>query len=365
MSRGLLMLAGGGTGGHLYPGLAVAEVWRRRARERSVLVIGTGKAVELRAVPAAGCELRLIAARPLKGRTSGEQALSLASVPLSMAQAASMLVRLRPSVVVGLGGYASGPVVLAASALRFPVAVMEQNAVPGFTNRLLSRMGALDRAYLTYPSSRRYFSPATARVLGNPVRGAVLEARSAPLPLDRPSVLVLGGSQGAQRLNHALPDALALAGAAERGLNIMHGSGDAMVEAVRKRYDELGLKARVEPFIEDMATAYREATLVVSRAGATTLAELGVVGRPAVLVPFPFAVDDHQRKNAEELERAGAAVVVRDERATAEELAPLLAELLGDPGRLTRMAAASAETGRPEAAERVVDDLEELIGVQR
>jgi UDP-N-acetylglucosamine--N-acetylmuramyl-(pentapeptide) pyrophosphoryl-undecaprenol N-acetylglucosamine transferase len=182
---------------------------------------------------------------------------------------------------------------------------------------------------------------------------------------------VLGGSQGAQRLNLSVPEALSMMGASELGVRIVHQTGDAMAEGVRRRYDALALPATVHAFIDDMATAYAEATLVVGRAGATTLAELAVVGRPAVLIPFPFAVDDHQRKNAEELERAGAAVVVADADATPERLASILAGLLGGAGegggvgvKLEAMAAAAARLGRPDAAERVVDDLEELIRVR-
>lgn len=364
MSRGPLILAGGGTGGHLFPGLAVAEEWRRRYPASSVVVVGTGKAVERRAVAASACELRLISARPLRGRSLRDQFLSLASLPVALGQSALMLRQLRPSVVVGLGGYASGPVVLAAARMGIPTAIMEQNSVPGSTNRLLARLRAVDRAYLTFESSGSFFSPSVVRVLGNPVRDAVVEVHAASLPLERPAVLVLGGSQGARRLNLSLPDALAKAGAKERGLRITHQSGDAMAEAVRRRYDELDLPATVEPFIEDMAEAYSTATLIVCRAGATTLAELGVVGRPAVLVPFPFAIDDHQRKNAEELERAGAAVVVRDVDATPERLGPLLVELLDDPERLRGMSERSVSTGVVDATEKVVTDLEELIGVQ-
>jgi UDP-N-acetylglucosamine--N-acetylmuramyl-(pentapeptide) pyrophosphoryl-undecaprenol N-acetylglucosamine transferase len=180
-------------------------------------------------------------------------------------------------------------------------------------------------------------------------------------------VLILGGSQGAQRLNLSVPEALAQIGAADRGVRIVHQTGDAMAEGVRRRYDALGLPATVTAFIDDMATAYREASLVIGRAGATTLAELAVVGRPAVLVPYPFAIDDHQRRNAEELERAGAAVVVSDQDATPDRLAQVLVALLDGDGAETRidaMAAAAARLGRPDAAERVVDDLEELIGVR-
>lgn len=364
MSGEVLVLAGGGTGGHLFPGLAVAEEFRRREPSRRVALIGTGRPVERRAAVAAGLELRTIAARPLRGRDALDRAKSLGSLPLAAIQSVAILRSLRPSAVVGLGGYASGPVVLAAALGSVPTAVMEQNSVPGSTNRLLARLRAVRRAYVSFPSSGRLFPEGLARPLGNPVRSEIRAARGAPLP-PSPSVLVLGGSQGARRLNLAVPDALAAVAETVPALGVVHQTGDVMAEAVRRRYDEIGLHARVEPFIDDMAEAYREASIVICRAGATTVAELGVVGRPAILVPFPFAIDDHQRLNAEELARAGAGLVVADDEASSERLAELATELLGDAGRLETMAAAAASVGRPDAAERVVDDLEELIRVQR
>ncbi len=363
----LLMLAGGGTGGHLFPGLAVADEFIRRDTRRQVVVVGTGRPVERRAVARTPYELRLLSVRPLRGRTVSEQVLSLLSIPLAVAQSAALIAQLRPTVVLGLGGYVSGPLVLASALVRIPTAVMEQNSVPGSTNRILGRLRLIRRAYLTFDISRRHFASEASRVFGNPVRADLVDVREQPISFDPPSVLVLGGSQGAQRLNHSVPDALAEAGVGDckTGVKVLHQTGDAMAEAVRRRYDELGLNAEVHSFIDDMAGAYRAATLVIGRAGATTLAELGVVGRPAILVPYPFAIDDHQRKNAEELERAGAAKIVLDRDATPEGLAPLVRQLLIDePSQLQEMAEAAVALGRPDASAQVVDDLEELIGVR-
>lgn len=358
-----LILAGGGTGGHLFPGLAVADEFVRRDPSRRVVVVGTGRAVERRAVATAGYELRLLAARPLRGRNARDQLLSLAAIPVALLQSAGLILRLRPAAVVGLGGYASGPMVLSAAAARVPTAVMEQNSIPGSTNKILDRLGVLDRAYLTFESSARFFRKRAVRIVGNPVRDEVIAVRGEPLDVSRKRVLVVGGSQGAQSLNMSLPEAFAQCGV--EGVEITHQCGDAMAEGVRRHYDELGIHATVVPFIDDMATAYRDASLVVCRAGATTLTELAVVGRPSVLIPFPHAIDDHQRKNAEELERAGASVVVLDEAATPERLASLLDELLdGDGERLGAMAEAARGLGRVDATERVVDDLEELISVR-
>jgi UDP-N-acetylglucosamine--N-acetylmuramyl-(pentapeptide) pyrophosphoryl-undecaprenol N-acetylglucosamine transferase len=291
---------------------------------------------------------------------------SLVAVPTSLAQAALLLWRLRPQVVLGLGGYASGPVVLAAALMRRPTAVMEQNSVPGSTNRLLARLGVLHRAYLSFEASRSYFRASTVRVLGNPVRQAITDVGRTPVPTEPLRLLVLGGSQGAEKLNRAVPDGLSRVVAATPGITVTHQTGDAMVEAVRRRYDDLGVKARVVSFIDDMASAYRQASLVICRAGATTLAELAVVGRPSLLVPFPYAIDDHQRKNAEEFVRTGAASMVLDAEVTPERIADEVSRLVAQPDELLpSMGQAARRWGRPDATAQVVSDLEELINVSR
>ena len=230
MKEEVLVLAGGGTGGHLFPGLAVAEAFAGRRPERRVVFVGTGRPLERRAVSAAGFELRVVSARPLRGKNLKEQGLSLVSLPYALGQAALLLRELRPVAVVGLGGYAAGPVVMAAAGAGIPTAIMEQNALPGSTNRWLGRLRCVRRAYLSFGASRRFFAPEAVRVWGNPVRSVLAQVAGAPVPLDPLALLVLGGSQGAQRLNLSVPDALArLPGAA--GLRVVHQTGDAMVEA--------------------------------------------------------------------------------------------------------------------------------------
>lgn len=367
MSIERVLIAGGGTGGHLFPGMAVVEELRRRVATSGatleVTFVGTAKGIEARLLPAAKEKLELLDVTPLKGRTATELAASLMRLPGAYARCVSILRAAKPDVVLGVGGYASGPMLLAARSMGLRVALLEQNAHVGMTNRILAPV--VGRAYVTFDETRAIFGD-KARVVGNPVRRAFVEA--ARMALADPSgfeararkVLVVGGSQGAQHMNEVVPGALAAAGIA--GLEVVHQTGAAMLDAVRARYAELGVHAEVVPFIDDMARAYASAQLIVARAGATTLAEICAIGRPAVLVPYPHAADDHQTKNAEALERAGAAVMVRDADLDERALGATLRALLTDDARRAAMARSAREHGRPEAAAAIVDDLVGWVG---
>ncbi|MFO0681551.1 MAG: undecaprenyldiphospho-muramoylpentapeptide beta-N-acetylglucosaminyltransferase [Sandaracinus sp.] len=363
-----VLIAGGGTGGHLFPGLAVVEELRRRVASSGasleVTFVGTAKGIEARVLPPAKEKLELLEVTPLKGRSAGELLASLMRLPRAYARCVSILRAARPDVVIGVGGYASGPMLVAARSMGIPTALLEQNAYVGMTNRLLAPI--VGRAYVTFEETRAVFGD-KARVVGNPVRRAFVDA--ARIALADPAgfeararkVLVVGGSQGAQHMNEVIPGALARTAGAS-GLEVVHQTGAAMLDAVRARYAELGVRAEVVPFIEDMARAYAGAQLVIARAGATTLAEICAIGRPAVLVPYPHAADDHQTKNAEALERAGAAVMVRDAELEETKLGETLSGLLADDGRRAAMARAAREHGRPEAAASIVDDLLSWLG---
>lgn len=362
-----VLIAGGGTGGHLFPGLAVVEELRRRVASSGasleVTFVGTAKGIEARVLPPQKEKLELLEVTPLKGRSAGELLASLMRLPRAYARCVSILRTARPEVVIGVGGYASGPMLLAARSLGIPTALLEQNAHVGMTNRWLAPV--VGRAYVTFDETREVFGD-KARVVGNPVRRAFVDA--ARIALADPSgfeararkVLVVGGSQGAQHVNEVVPGALARAGVAD--LSVVHQTGAAMLDAVRARYAELGVSAEVVPFIDDMARAYASAQLVIARAGATTLAEICAIGRPAVLVPYPHAADDHQTKNAEALERAGAAVMVRDADLDEAALGTTLSGLLADDARRAAMARAARAHGRPEAAASIVDDLLAWLG---
>ncbi len=361
-----IMVAGGGTGGHLFPGLAVVEELRRRVPDLEVKFVGTARGIEARILPGRGEALELLNVTPLKGQGVGARFKSFARIPSAMKEAASLMRDFEPDLVLGVGGYASGPVLLSASLSGRPTALLEQNAQVGMTNRILARF--VDRAYVAFEQTEQVFGASKSRLTGNPVRHEFVE--HARLALADPegfesrarTVLVLGGSQGARKLNEDLPRALAQAGVADRGLQVVHQTGEAMREEVEGIYRELGIQARVVTFIEEIARAYANAALVVARAGATTLAELCAIGRPSILIPFPFAADDHQAKNADALEAQGASICIRESELEVDRLAELIAGLLDDPAQRRAMARAARKHGRPDAAAAIVDDMMGWIG---
>jgi UDP-N-acetylglucosamine--N-acetylmuramyl-(pentapeptide) pyrophosphoryl-undecaprenol N-acetylglucosamine transferase len=361
-----IMVAGGGTGGHLFPGLAVVEELRRRVPGIDVKFVGTARGIEARILPGRGETLELLQVTPLKGQGIGARFRSFARVPTAMMQASSLMRDFEPDLVLGVGGYASGPVLLAASLSGRPTALLEQNAYVGMTNRILARF--VDRAYITFEQTEAVFGKRKSRLTGNPVRHEFVE--HARLAIADPegfesrarTVLVLGGSQGARKLNEDVPRALALAGISSRGLEVVHQTGESMREVVAATYRELGIRARVMTFIDDIARAYSNAALVVARAGATTLAEICAIGRPSILIPFPFAADDHQAKNAKALEDRHASICVRESELEIDALGELTRGLLDDPVRRQTMARAARDHGRPDAAAAIVDDMMGWLG---
>jgi UDP-N-acetylglucosamine--N-acetylmuramyl-(pentapeptide) pyrophosphoryl-undecaprenol N-acetylglucosamine transferase len=356
-----LLIAGGGTGGHLYPGIAVAEELRRRSPTSAVSFVGTARGLESRIVPASGFPLDTIRSAGLKGKSLLALAQGLALLPVSAMDAWRVLSRRRPDVVVGVGGYSSGPVLLLAALRGMPTLLMEQNAAPGFTNRALARwVGA---AALSYDEALPWF-PGTGFVSGNPVRRGFHAAGAGHEPDGTVHVLIVGGSQGARGINDAMIAAAPRFTAASVRLTITHQTGPRDLERVRAAYESAGLAATVAAFFDDMPVRMADADVVVARAGASTLAELTILGRPSLLVPLPTAADDHQRKNAEALARAGAAEVLAEASLTGEVLADRILTLAASPDRRGAMAAHARALGKPDAAARVVDRLEQLAGVR-
>jgi UDP-N-acetylglucosamine--N-acetylmuramyl-(pentapeptide) pyrophosphoryl-undecaprenol N-acetylglucosamine transferase len=355
-----VVIAGGGTGGHLYPGVAVARELLRRQPDAQVTFAGTARGLEATLVPKEGFELDVIRSAGLKGRSIAAVMRGLALVPVSFADAWALLARRRPNIVIGLGGYSSGPVVMMAALRRIPTMLLEQNSVPGLTNRRLARV--VRAAALTYDDVNNYFGR-KAFVTGNPVRPEfftqVTQAHSS-VPNDRRRILVLGGSQGSHALNVACVAASPELVRRHPGIEVVHQTGQRELAAVREGYERAGVGARAESFLDGVAGEIAAADLVICRAGATTLAELAAVGRPAVLVPLPTATDDHQRKNAEVLVRAGAAVMVEQQSLNSETLAGVVSALLNDSDRRARMGAAMKTLARPDAAARIVDRVLEL-----
>lgn len=353
MSVHPVLIVAGGTGGHVYPGLAVAEVLR--ARDIPVVWVGTPYGLEARVVPAAGLPFATLAIRGLRGNGLLGWALAPWRVTLAIVRAVALLRRYKPRVILGLGGYVAGPVGVAAWLLRRPLVIHEQNAIAGMTNRWLSRFAA---RVLTGLGAQ---FPRAASVIetGNPIRKALcaedkLGKRVAEREGQRPRLLVLGGSLGARRLNETLPAALAQWPAADRP-DVIHQAGEKTIDAARDGYAAAGVSADVRVFIEDMAGVYAWCDLVVCRAGALTVSELAAVGLPALFVPFPYAVDDHQTANAQFLVNAGAAELVNDADLAPTPLCAQLQQLLNDHLRLQKMAEAAHALAQPQAAEDVAD----------
>ena len=345
----------GGTGGHVFPALAVAQ--ELAARGWQISWMGTPDSFESRVVPGYGFELDTVEAHRLRGQGLSERLLAPARLLRAMSQAWRVLRRRRPQVVLGMGGFVTGPGGVVSRLLRTPLVVHEQNAVPGLTNRWLARVAA--RVLEAFPQS--FSAPVRAQAVGNPIR-AEIAALAAPTPIasDRPlRLLVMGGSLGAQALNEAVPAALAGLPAHARP-EVRHQAGRDQMPATRSAYLAKGVSAEVTEFLDDMAEAYGWADLAVCRAGALTVSELMAAGLPAILVPFPFAVDDHQTANARFLTEAGAGRLMPLHTMTAQTLSMLLGSLLSDRAGLHTMAQAAYRLAKRDATRRVADVCEEL-----
>ncbi len=351
-----LLIAGGGTGGHLFPGIALAEDLMSRNQDHRVVFVGTRRGIEFKAVPRAGFTLDCIQVGGLKGSGLMGWLRGLFRVPRAMWQSRRIIRRFRPDVVVGVGGYASGPVVLMAWLMRTPTMIMEQNALPGFTNKILGKV--VRRVVVSFPDAASFFPKRKVRALGNPVRKALAEnfLRSSQVKSGQ-DILIFGGSQGARTLNRVVPEAAKLLNDRWPGLRFVHQTGEKEVEGVRDHYQQLGLVevAEVTPFIHDMAAAYRRSDLVICRAGATTVSELSLCRKAAVLIPFPHAADNHQEVNARALVDAGAALMVREADLSPEGLASLVGEVLADEDRRAAMEDAAGRVSKPESARDICE----------
>jgi UDP-N-acetylglucosamine--N-acetylmuramyl-(pentapeptide) pyrophosphoryl-undecaprenol N-acetylglucosamine transferase len=401
-----LLIAGGGTGGHLFPGVAIAEELRAREPGAAVRFVGTRRGIEARVLPELGWELSLIEVSGLKTVGALGALRGLLRLPRALWQARRIVREFRPDAVIGVGGYASGPVVLMARIAGVPTAICEQNSIPGLTNKILGRM--VRAVFVSFDGTRRFFQPARTRVSGNPVRRGLVQklldaSAATPLaaspatsnavsPAARPGsasaessgvgsggasaessgvgsggasagsvearetvhILVSGGSLGAVAVNPLAADAL-IALAREAPLAIVHQTGDKGLADTVERYRAAGVAAECHAFIKDMAAAYQRADVIVSRAGATTVAELAITGKPAVFIPYPFAADNHQELNARAMADAGAALMFRQAELTAGKLADALRPLVTDPVRRAEMGAKMKSLARPAAAAAVID----------
>ncbi|MGZ5435386.1 MAG: undecaprenyldiphospho-muramoylpentapeptide beta-N-acetylglucosaminyltransferase [Pyrinomonadaceae bacterium] len=359
-----VLIAAGGTGGHIYPGIAVAKEIMRRDPNSVVRFVGTARGLENRVVPNAGFELSLIESTGLKNVGLAARLRGLLLLPKSFFAARKVIREFRPDIVVGAGGYVSGPVLLTAAFMKRPTLVMDSNALPGFTNRRLARF--VDKAAVSFAEAMSFF-PGKAVLTGNPVRSEFFEVPAKTPDPKHVSLLVFGGSQGARAINEAMVAALAHLVSEKDRLRVTHQTGTADVEKVQRGYGEAGWSenAEVKAYIDNMVSEFAKADLIVSRAGATTTAELLAAGKVAIMIPFPLAADDHQRKNAEALQTAGAARMILQKDLSGETLATEIRSLLSTPEKLNEMENAARKLARRDAAEKTVDLMEQLIAQEK
>ena len=351
------ILAGGGTGGHVIPALAIANQLKK-SYNAEILFIGTARGIENRLVPAAGYPLQLVRVGALKNVSLMTRLKTAFDLPRAVWDASRMINEFAPDVVIGVGGYASGPAMLSAVMKHVPTLAFEPNVVPGFANRMVARF--VSGAAVHFEETAKYFRH--GEVTGVPVRQAFFEIP--PKRGGTPTLLVFGGSQGAHAINEAIFRCLPVLRREAPSIKIIHQTGERDYNDALAAYQSLGEFARVSKFIEDMPAAFARADLVVCRSGASTVAEIAAAGKPAVFVPFPRAADDHQRVNAEALERHGAAVVVEESKLEGVWLAETIAALLQDPQRLQQMSQAARELAHPNAAGDIAAMAARVAGIE-
>ncbi|MBI5655411.1 MAG: undecaprenyldiphospho-muramoylpentapeptide beta-N-acetylglucosaminyltransferase [Geobacter sp.] len=357
-----LIIAGGGTGGHLFPGISVAEEFLSRDPGNEILFVGTERGIEARVLPRLGMPLECIPASGVRGKNGLAKVKGLALFAYGYAESRKILKRFRPDLVLGVGGYASAPLCMAARGMQIGYFVHEQNAIPGLTNRLLARFA--DQIYISFDEAEKFFPEGRTTMTGNPVRKEIV-AGDADEPAGADNVLnllVFGGSQGAHSINQAcIAAAPHIADLRERVV-VLHQTGDKDLAEVRAAYEQAGIRATVLPFIDDMAAAYRRADLLVCRAGATTLAEVTACGKACLFIPFPHAVDDHQRRNAEAMLKKDAGFMLLERELSGERLAGTIRELAADPERLAAVGSNARSLARPDAARMIVDEMLKMKG---
>lgn len=352
--RPVLVVAGGGTGGHVLAGIAIADAWAAKHGTKP-LFIGAVGGLETRLVPQAGYPLELLSLGSLKGVDWGRRIKTLVQLPIALTVSLLILMRERPAAVVGVGGYASGPVVLVARLFGWlwgvKTAILEQNAIPGFTNRILARLA--HRIFTAFPGTLSRFPAGRVTVTGNPTRSSI--QHSARPPGNTFTVFIFGGSQGAVGINTLMIDSLAHLAHLRDRIHFIHQTGEQDFDRVANAYAKAGFRAKIEQFIVDMQSAYSQSSLVVCRAGSSTISELAAAGRAAVFIPFPFASDNHQEANARILVDAGAALLLRQKETSGADIAGIIRTLVDNPGRIAALEAAISLFHRPLAASTVVD----------
>lgn len=360
-----LIVAGGGTGGHLFPGIAVAEEFLSRSTDNQVLFVGSEQGIEARTIPQLGYELELISAAGIRGKGSLAKLKGAAMLLYGYSQSRKILKKFKPDLVLGVGGYASLPMVMAANGLGVATYIHEQNALPGMANQVLSKVAR--EVFISLEESARFFPKQKILLTGNPLRRQILEKLGEQVPEQQEqsgfNLFVFGGSQGARTLNNVLPEALSqLEPALLQQLKVVHQAGEADFSQVQQAYQQFGIGADVRPFINDMAVQYQLADLIICRAGATTIAEVTAMGKACLFVPFPHATDDHQRKNAEALLKKDACEMLLERELGDGGLTRAISSLMQDRDRLKQIGQQAKGLARIDAARLIVD---EMLGLAR
>ena len=353
-----IVIAGGGTGGHIFPAISIAEEIMRRSDDNEVLFVGTNNGMEKELIPSLGFNLEIINSRGIIGKGFMYKIKSMISALNGIFSSFSILRSFQPDLVLGVGGYVSGPTVLSAYLSFIPTAICEQNTVPGVTNRILSKFTR--KIFVTFKESTDYFPEKKVVITGNPLRSSLIESCLTEND-NKPgfNVFIMGGSQGSRNLNTIIPGALAALN--KKGLKVVHQTGKNNKEEVEKRYNELGIDAEVYTFIDDIAEYYRNSDLIISRSGAGAIAEITAFKKASVLIPYPHAAHNHQYLNARFMEKSGASVLISEDELTKKYLTEKIEEILNED-RLFQMSKASGKLAKPDAAKEIVEQLYSLIG---
>lgn len=360
-----IVIAGGGTGGHVFPGIAVAKELKNTVKGVEIIFIGTPNGIESRIVPKEGFDIEFIRSEGIVGKGFYRMMSSISKIPLSVKDSLTLLKDIRPHVVLGVGGYCSGPVLLSAALKGIPTIIHEQNSVPGLTNKLLGKF--VNVVAVTYIESMGFFPKDKTFLAGNPVREEILRGNRdrgyREFSLDREcfTIFVFGGSQGASRINRAVSEALVYLEDFKDKIQFLHQTGEKDFDSVREFYHSRGFKGTIIPFTYNMADAYAVADLVVSRAGATTLAELTACGKAAILIPYPFAAANHQEINARKLWDLGAAQMILDKELNGKTLSDMVRYLFEEPDAISEMERISKSLGRPDATGKIIELIMSLV----
>lgn len=358
-----LVVTGGGTGGHLFPGIAVAESILAKRPDGLVLFVGTDRQIDNQVLARSSFTAISLKCQGLKGKSITAVVAALFQLPQALWKAVMILREFQPDLVFGVGGYVTGPVVLAAKLLGIPTCIHEQNSIPGLANKLLGRF--VDRIFLSIPGSESFFPSGRTLLTGNPVRREILACRDQEAGKNGPVLLVMGGSQGAHRLNDLVAEGLcSVRHALPAGFRVIHQTGNLDEQRIMETYDRAGIRAEVAAFFSDMADVYSRADLLVSRAGATSLAEICVLGKPSILIPFPHSADNHQAYNAQMVVRRGGAIMRKEAELKSSVLAADILRIIEDPEGMRDMGEKARQVSFPDAAESIVKECLVLIGRQ-